>query len=299
LTRSNTFVHIGHVDLIERTDAVTKGNTEGHQSFHVDWRIIDGLKIRYATNGNGGEQVVLFSPWPESIFAFTPVWEGLTKQFQVFAIDLPGFGRSEGRDDLFAPQKMGDFIAKALDAFGLPSVHAVGLDVGAPSLLFSALARPGLFRSLIVGAGASTYPLVVEGTLKSLIEAEVLPPLNAADVMNGFLGSIRGYAVPSFVREDYLTSYEGDRLTRSAALVRAYPKDLAALAPHLGSIEVPVAIIVGRNDPYGLARDAALLRERLPHARLDVLEAGHCVWEERAPEFESIVTQWVRGGFRG
>jgi len=35
------------------------------------------------------------------------------------------------------------------------------------------------------------------------------------------------------------------------------------------------------------------------HGRLDVLEAGHCVWEERAPEFEAIVTQWVNGGFRG
>ena len=104
--------------------------------------------------------------------------------------------------------------------------------------------------------------------------------------------------MPRFVRDDYLASYEGDRLTRSAALVRAYPKDLAALAPHLASIKVPVAIVVGRNDPYGLARDAALLRERLPHARLDVLEAGHCVWEERAPEFESIVTQWVSGGFQ-
>jgi pimeloyl-ACP methyl ester carboxylesterase len=58
-----------------------------------------------------------------------------------------------------------------------------------------------------------------------------------------------------------------------------------------------VSIIVGRNDPYGLVRDAELLRERLPHARLDVLDAGHCVWEERAPEFQSIVTQWVSGGF--
>jgi len=63
-------------------------------------------------------------------------------------------------------------------------------------------------------------------------------------------GSIRGYSVPRFVRDDYLASYEGDRLTRSAALVRAYPKDLAALAPHLASIEAPVAIVVGRNDPY-------------------------------------------------
>ena len=267
--------------------------------FDVAWRAVDGLRIRYATDGSGDEKVVLFSPWPESIYAFAPVWGGLTKEFEVLAFDLPGLGRSEARDDLFAPQKMGEFITKALDAFGFASVHAVGLDVGSPSVLFAVLERPELFRSLIVGAGASTYPLVVEGPLKSMIEAEALPQLNAVEVLARFLGSIRGYAVPPFVRDDYLASYEGDRLTRSAALVRAYPNDLAALAPRLASIEVPVAIVVGRNDPYGLARDAALLRERLPHARLDVLEAGHCVWEERAPEFESIVTQWVNGGFRG
>jgi pimeloyl-ACP methyl ester carboxylesterase len=241
---------------------------------------------------------VLFSPWPESIFAFAPVWEGLTKQFEVLALDLPGFGRSEAREDLFAPERMGEFIAKAIDAFGLTSVHAIGLDVGSPSVLFSTLARPELFRSLVVGAGASTYPLVAEGALKAMIEAVALPPLNAAEVIASFVSSIRGYAVPRFVRDDYLASYEGDRLTRSAALVRAYPKDLAALSPRLASIKLPVAIVVGRNDPYGLARDAALLCERLPHARLDILEAGHCVWEERAPEFESIVTQWVNGGFR-
>ena len=193
---------------------------------------------------------------------------------------------------------MGDFIVKAIDAFGLTSVHAIGLDVGTPSLLFASLSRPELFRSLIVGAGAATYPLGVEGTLKWMIEAEPLPPLNAREVVEGFLGSLHGYTAPRFVREDYLASYEGDRLTRSAALVRAYPKDLAALAPRLASISVPVAIVVGRNDPYGLARDAAVLRERLPKARLDVLEAGHCVWEERAPEFESIVTHWVSGGFQ-
>jgi len=278
-----------------------KRNLQERQPFEVAWHTIDGLNIRYAKSGSDGDSdrvsIVLLSPWPESIFAFTSVWAGLAKQFNVLAIDLPGFGRSEGRDDLFAPQKMGAFITKAMEAFGLTSVHAVGPDVGTPSLLFASLTRPDLFRSLIVGAGATTYPLVVEGNLKSMIEADVLPPLNAGVVIERFLGSIRGYAVPRFVRDDYLESYEGDRLTRSAALVRAYPKDLAALAPRLASIQVPVAIVVGRNDPYGLARDAEFLRERLPHARLDVLDAGHCVWEERAPEFEAIVTQWVQGGY--
>src|SRR5260221_9908662 len=165
------------------SNATSSGTVQEQRPFGVAWRTIDGLKVRYATNGRGGEKVVLFSPWPESIFAFAPLWAGLTRRLEVLAIDLPGFGRSEARDDLFAPQKMGSFIAKAIDAFGLTSVHAVGLDVGSPSVLFAALVRPALFRSLIVGAGASTYPLVVDGALKSMIEAEVLPPLNAVEVI--------------------------------------------------------------------------------------------------------------------
>jgi pimeloyl-ACP methyl ester carboxylesterase len=127
-------------DIDMRT--VSKEILQERQPFDVAWRTIDGLKIRFATNGKGDEKLVLFSPWPESIFAFAPVWSGLTKQFEVFAFDLPGFGRSEARDDLFAPQTMGEFIAKALDAFGLTSVHAVGLDVGSPSVLFAAHADP-------------------------------------------------------------------------------------------------------------------------------------------------------------
>jgi len=99
--------------------------THEQQPFDVAWRTVDGLKIRFATDGRGDEKVVFFSPWPESILAFTPVWGGLTAQFEVLAIDLPGFGRSEARDDLFAPRTMGGFIAKAFDAFGLTSVHAV------------------------------------------------------------------------------------------------------------------------------------------------------------------------------
>src|SRR5258705_9965244 len=165
--------------------AVSSGIVQEEQPFAVAWRTVDGLRIRHATNGRGGEKIVFFSPWWERIFAFAPVWGGLTKQFEVLAIDLPGFGRSEARNDLFAPQKMGEFTAKAIGGFELTSVHAVGLDVGAPSVLFAALTRPELFRSLIVGAGASTYPLAVEGALKSMIEAKALPPLNAVEVVGG------------------------------------------------------------------------------------------------------------------
>ena len=142
---------LGSESSRQKDETVTEKAIQEHGPFDVAWRTIDGLKIRYATNGSGGEKVVLFSPWPESIFAFAPVWAGLTKKFEVLAIDLPGFGRSEAREDLFGPQKMGEFIVKAIEAFGFTPAHAVGLDVAAPSLLFAASARPGLFSSLVVG----------------------------------------------------------------------------------------------------------------------------------------------------
>jgi pimeloyl-ACP methyl ester carboxylesterase len=266
--------------------------------FAVQSRTIDGLKVRYAENRGSGENVLLLSPWPESVYAFAQIWPGLTSRFNLLAIDLPGFGQSEADERLFAPRAMGGFIARAIDAFGLRNVHAVGPDVGTPSLLFAAYAHRELFRSLVVGAGAATYPLIIEGVLKSLVEADPLPPMNATDVIGGFVSSIRGYAMPNYVREDYLASYRGERMARSAGLVRAYPRDLEALAPSLSAIETPVQIVVGRNDQYGLARDAAVLRERLPHARLDVLESGHCVWEERASEYEAILKGWIGGGFK-
>ena len=71
-----------------------QGTIEERPPFEVAWETIDGLKVRYATGGTSGERIVLFSPWPESIFAFAPVWGGLVRQFGVLAIDLPG-GPSE------------------------------------------------------------------------------------------------------------------------------------------------------------------------------------------------------------
>ncbi len=67
-------------------------------------RTIDGLQIRYADSGGDRDQVVLLtSPWLESVYAFAPMWATLAEHARLFAVDLPGFGASERRDDLMSP----------------------------------------------------------------------------------------------------------------------------------------------------------------------------------------------------
>jgi len=273
--------------------------TVQHPPFEPKSRTIDGLKIRYAAHdGKKADTLLLLSPWPESIYAFTRIWRGLASRFNLLALDLPGFGQSQGRADLFGPRAMGEFIASATSDLAIQGAHAVGPDIGTPSLLFAAHARPDLFQSLVVGAGAAVFPLAIDGFLKTLVEADAVPAINPADVIGRFVASIRNYEVPAYVRDDYLASYAGDRFVQSAALVRQYPRDLAALSPLLPTIETPIQIIVGRGDPYGLAKDAALLSQHLRRCRLDVLDCGHCAWEELPDDYERIVTAWVTDGSR-
>ena len=43
------------------------------------YRTVDGLQIRYADSGGSASQhLVLTSPWPESLYAFDPMWTRLS-----------------------------------------------------------------------------------------------------------------------------------------------------------------------------------------------------------------------------
>jgi pimeloyl-ACP methyl ester carboxylesterase len=272
-------------------------------SFEPQFTLHDGLRIRYVASPRpSAESVMLLSPWPESIYAFIRMWPRLSEQFSLAAVDLPGFGHSDGRAELMSPRRMGEFVVEIADELGLGQPHAVGPDIGTGALLFAAAQHPQAFRSLIVGAGAATFPLHVDGALKAFVDAPSIDDFRGADpgeIICGAISSIRNYDMPEAVRDDYIESYSGDRFLHSIAYVRNYPADLADLSPRLGAISTPVQIIVGRDDPYGLAADAQLLHEQLPHSRLDVFDCGHNAWEEEPGRYSDVVSSWVKGGFQG
>jgi pimeloyl-ACP methyl ester carboxylesterase len=106
-------------------------NTSLTTSIEPQFRTIDGLRIRYAASGGSQERVMLLtSPWPESLYAFAPMWATLAQHARLFAIDLPGFGASERRDDLLSPRAMGGFLARLIAEAGLGTPHIVAPDVG-------------------------------------------------------------------------------------------------------------------------------------------------------------------------
>ena len=93
------------------------------QSIQPHVRTIDGLSIRYAESEPRDDHALLLSPWPESIHAFDQMWERLAEHAHLVAVDLPGFGHSERRDSLLAPQTMDRIVRTVLQAVEEAEAH--------------------------------------------------------------------------------------------------------------------------------------------------------------------------------
>ena len=271
-------------------------------AMNPQFRDADGLSIRYAeSDRREAPTVLLLHPWPESLYAWHTIWPGLGRHAHLVAIDLPGFGQSERRTDLFSPHAMGEFVCKLIDEWELETPHLIGPDVGSGAALFAAARHPEAVRSLIVGSGASAFPLEVTGALKDIIDAPDLDGFRALDsraVVGSVLNTMESHALSDAIREDYLTSYEGDRFAESTRFVRAYPGDLSVLRDLLPEIQLPVQLISGRHDPLVPLANVEYLHARLPHSKLAVLETGHFAWEDGAEQYEALAIDWLRGGFR-
>jgi pimeloyl-ACP methyl ester carboxylesterase len=264
-------------------------------------READGVKIRFAEAAQGGnETVVLTCPWPESLFAFRKVWDRLAERFNLVAIDLPGFGQSEARLDLFSPPAMGAFLVQLVREWDLGPVHFVSPDVGTSAALWTAASNPELVRSLAIGGGAVAVPLQVGGSLKDIIEAPDMDgyrQIDSKDLLGPVYDALPGGPPPADVRDDYLTSYAGDRFVESARYVRTYPMELPRLAEKLAEIETPVQIVCGRDDPLVPTPNQEFLHERLPNSRMDLLPAGHFAWEEVPELYGDILVKWLDAGY--
>lgn len=266
-------------------------------SFEMRFRVVDGLTVRFVESEEvRGVHALLLSPWPESLLAYLPMWRGLAAHAHLVALDLPGFGRSQGEDALMSPSAMAGFIVRAAGAFGLDHPHVVGPGISAASALFAAAMYPGRLRSLVVGGCGAALPLQLSGLLGDRAATQDRNPHRPAD-LRAVLAANRRYPLPDYVRDDYLLCYEGNRFTKSMRYVRAYPRQMPLLADLLPHVGIPVQVIAGTRDELVPPANAAYLHGRLPSSRLDYLDAGHFAWEDAADQYAAIVTDWWRGRY--
>ena len=271
----------------------------------TEFRTLADRRIRLAEAGpTDAPTIVMLSPFPESILSFVGSWEALTGTFHVVAIDLPGFGASEGDRNDMTPAAQGELLGKILDDLDLTDVHLVAPDVGMAAALSCALSPNHRLASMVVGHSVGAPgPLKLAMLINLLSRYRFLrwsTALLGAGPLIAFtstFGAIRHRYNPTQV-DDFKRAYSG----RAFEVIHWFA-DLRgsgeALAQRVSEIEVPTQIFWGDLDALFDVSNAHYLHDAMSKSALQIFpEAGHLSWSDQPDMFAKMVTDWVNTGHR-
>lgn len=271
----------------------------------TETRTIAGRQIRLAEGGpTDAPLVVLLSPFPESILTFAGSWEALTKECRIIAIDLPGFGASEGDRNDMSPTALGNHLKAIFDELDLQDIHLVGPDVGMGAALAYALDHGERLSSLVVGHGpGAPGPFKLARMINMLASSKIMRTstamLGAGPLIatTGKLGAIRHRSNPTQI-DDYKKAYSG-RASEVIHWFEDFRAKAAELSERVGDIQIPTLVFWGDLDVMFHVSNAELLNDALPNSKLEIFpEAGHLSWSDQPEMFGSMVIDWAQGGYK-
>ena len=205
----------------------------------------------------------------------------------VYSIDLPGHGKSEGHGE----QTLGgyaDRVAEWMDSLRLFRAFVVGHSMGGGIALELALRYPHRTAGLcLIGAGArlpipedlmayaanpATYPSALEILRRMSFGPKM--PANLADLVIRRLGEVR----PSVVCNDLQACAQFD------------------FTEKLPEVRRPVLVVCGSEDQMAPLRLSQFLASKLENAELRVIPGGgHMLMLEKGAELAEIVSEYLRG----
>jgi pimeloyl-ACP methyl ester carboxylesterase len=281
------------------TDQITA--RPGPFAMHTEFATIEGKKLRYALGGlAAGPTVLMLSPLPQSILCFDQIWPTLADHFRLVALDLPGFGRSEGGYEVMTFEEQSRVLDAFVRAMDLHDLHIIGPDVGMPVALHYAIHREHRATSLIVGDGPCVLPTangsIIDKAVNSAFWLIIFRIAGAGAFVEGANRLAYVNYTPSNAEvADYVASYRG-RIGPITEWFRRYPENLATIDPHLAELDLPVQLFWGDLDQFLLLDTATRVDARLRRSRLTVFEhCGHFSYQDKAQEFAEMVRSWILG----
>jgi len=222
------------------------------------------------------------------------------------AIDLPGHGRSDWRDDHdYGPRRNAEAVAAAVVALAPRATAVIGMSLGGLTTLALASHRPDLVRRAVLvdvtpGANAvKAEPIVafVAGpesfaSFEEILERTVLhnPTRSLSSLRRGVLHNARP-------REDGRWVWRYDRLNRlRSAAQRAGDLGLGVFWDDVEKLAAPLLLVRGALSGVVDDADVAELRRRKPDAEVVVVEgAGHSVQGDKPVELARLIERFVVG----
>lgn len=254
------------------------------------------IELSYVEQGSG-QPVVLLHGFPLDRTMWDDQLPELARRYRVIAPDLRGHGESFAPP---GPYTMAEHVADLralLDRLGIDRVALVGLSMGG----FVTMSFLEQYPERVWAAVLADTRAQADTDATKAFRAEQADVVQRAG-MAPFVGqNLPRMYTPATLRDRH------DLVDRYRRIVgRARPQAVAAalaglaaradLTATLERITCPVLVVVGSEDLTTTPEDARLMAERIPGARLELIDgAGHLANIEAPERFTAVVLQFLEG----
>lgn len=231
----------------------------------------NGITLRRMVVRNPRPQgtVLLLHGFPETLHTWTEVATALGDDYEVHAIDWPGFGlssRPPADKFSYAPRDYARVLADYIDDANIDTskLTIYATDIGALPALLLALDKPTIARTIVVGDFAPfDRPAYMYASLQSLKTAASSDPTRIQmnkgrdEILeNAFRRGLPAgaqFAISTALKEDMLRGWNHGGMTSADAFYHYYShftRDQQYFEANLARLKTPVKVVWGEQDLY-------------------------------------------------
>ena len=248
-------------------------------------------QINYQTFGDASKPALVFS---NSLGTKYSMWQPQIKHFQqdyyVICYDTRGHGGSEAPQGPYSLEQLGQDVVNLLDHLNIAKAAFCGISMGGLTGQWLAIHKPERFSQVIVCNTAAK------------IGQEQAWQDRAALVREQGLAPIASTAASRWFTDPFIQS--------NPAVVAELSNDLGAGSPEgyanccealakadvreqLSSIQIPVLIIAGQQDPVTTVADGQFMQQRIANSQLFEINASHISNIEQPEAFNQAVQTFL------
>ena len=248
----------------------------------------EGWRLSYQRAGQGdGAPLVLVHGYGGDLNSWLFNQPDLAPTHMVYALDLPGHGRSSKdvrAGDLAA---LSGALAAFLDALGIGRAHLTGHSLGGAVVLDLALQRPDTVASLTLISSAGLGPEINKAFIDGFIAAGRRKEMKAVlELLFADPDSVSRDMVNEVLKYKRLDGVE-TALRRIADAVFPGGRQGIVMADKLSALSQPVQVVWGRQDRIIAPAHAESLPDNVAVAMIDCV--GHMPQMEAAAEINRLI----------
>lgn len=246
---------------------------------------IGGINLNYKLTGTGQQVVILLHGWGCDLNIFADIHAQLEKDFTVYTLDLPGFGKSSEPQTVWGIEDYTQHLEQFIQEKSISSPILIGHSFGGRmSILYAS--RNAVEKVILVGSAG------IKPSRSMDYYAKVYSFKAAKKVLPWLVGKQKaGELIDDYRKQAGSSDYNSASPTMRAILSQVVNEDLQSVMPR---IKASTLLIWGEQDTATPLADGKKMESLIPDAGLVTFQnCGHYCFLEKKHDFGIIVDNFL------